>query len=77
MNRNDIDIRKGRCGKTDNVRFDEARGLHDNKWHTSVCNPEDFDNVIYLEHYDDHYYYYTWNDNDLGSGCVYRQRDDV
>ena len=74
MNRNDIDIRKGKCCKTDNVRFDEYRKVYEMEWSHAFCMPNDYKNVVYLEHKNGYYYYYAWDDG--CDGFIYRQRED-
>ena len=74
MNRNDIDIRKGKCCKTDNVRFDECFVLQGHTWDKAYSPVDEYDNVIYLEHSYGYYYYYAWDDG--CDGFIYRQRED-
>jgi len=74
MNRNDIDIRKGKCCKTDNVRFDEYRRVYEMEWSHAFCTPDNYENIRYLEYRSGYYYYYAWNGGSVGH--IYRQRED-
>ena len=74
MNRNDIDIRKGKCCRKDNVRFDEYFSYALDKWSSNDDDSNSYDHVIYLEYAGGYYYYFVWDDD--GDGFLFRQRDE-